>query len=399
MFEAERGVPIRFAKPKDDPLLVTQRSETKLGSLTFTVHKFRHRPKPSKRQILLICCFSEFGCETLGALYCIPRVLKRHRGYYVIVVGWYGREYLYRHLVDEYWELKEEFMWLRDYSRAFHHVSDNLKRAEEELGNYGTALPSAALGKFLVGNYCRTCGQFWGDWINYAEGCPNCKSTVINRSFLTDTAAIRKTACRIPAPSSEKMAWAKGLFSGPTVGIFARSRKTYGRNLSSEFYVKLISLLKEMGYGVIWLGEKHNTLPCPVSDVVDFSRDPTSRDLERTLAIVKQLEFTVQFWTASTRLSGLVGTPYILFESPEQIYSSGLNPAQEGRRLELTSFGPKKVIISHYFNVLNNQDEALRLVEQGIKELKAGDYQDMMGLIEGPEVFDWLKSQFYATLH
>jgi hypothetical protein len=43
---------------------------------------------------------------------------------------------------------------------------------------------------------------------------------------------------------------------------------------------------------------------------MDFSRLPEARDLELTLAIISQLQFTVQFWTASTRLAAMVGTPF-----------------------------------------------------------------------------------------
>ena len=36
-------------------------------SVRFTVHKFNSRPKPEdKRRILIITCFSEFGCESIG---------------------------------------------------------------------------------------------------------------------------------------------------------------------------------------------------------------------------------------------------------------------------------------------------------------------------------------------
>lgn len=392
-------MPLVNFKPRDNPAFVTRVSEEKLESLSFTVSKFNARIKPPRRdRIIIVSCFSEFGCEILGSLYCIPRLLKRFPGRYVIVMGWYGREYLYKHLVDEFWEVKEDFMWLRDHTRAFHHISDNLKRAEEAASRFGTVVPAEALGKFLVGNYCKSCGKYWHDWINYSNACPSCNSTYIIRSFLTDTAEIKKTARRIPAPSADKLAWAQSLLKGPTVGVFARARKTYGRNLPPEFYVKLIALIRSMGWDVIWLGEKQNTLPCPVDDVLDFSRCPESRDLERTLAIVKQLKFTIQFWTASTRLAGLMGTPFILFESPEQIYSTGLNPAQEGKRLELTSFGPKKVIISHYFNVLNNQDAALELIPKAVQEMKLGNYEDMVGLVEEPEVIRLLRDEYYERL-
>ena len=88
-----------------------QCDEKRLGEVTFKVHKLNHRPRPKKRdRIKIVSCFSEFGCETVGVLYCIPRLLRRFPGCYVIAMGWYGREYLYRHLVDEFWELDEKYM-------------------------------------------------------------------------------------------------------------------------------------------------------------------------------------------------------------------------------------------------------------------------------------------------
>ena len=123
-----------------------------------------------------------------------------------------------------------------------------------------------------------------------------------------------------------------------------------------------------------------------------------SRDLERTLAIMANLSFTVQFWTASTRLSGMVGTPFLLFESPEQIYSTAKRPGQEGRRLELTSFGPKKVCISHYSKVCERPDEALDLVEQCVNEMKDGDFSDTIGLVEHKGAVELLRDEYYDKL-
>jgi hypothetical protein len=180
------------------------------------------------------------------------------------------------------------------------------------------------------------------------------------------------------------MDWAKDLLEPRTVGIFARGRSTYGRNLDPDFYVKLIQLLRDMNYNVIWLGEKQSTQACPVDDVIDFSRLPESRELERTLAIVCNLEFTIQFWTASTRLAGMMGVPFLLFESPEQICVSysGLCSAQEGKRLELTSFGPKKVVLSHFYNVYHDHKTALEIIEQAVKEMKEGNYDQTIGMVE-----------------
>lgn len=359
--------------------------EERLENVTFHVHKLNHRPKPNKKdRIKIISCFSEFGCETLGLLYCIPRLLRRFPGSYIIAMGWYGREYLYRHLVDEFWELKEDHMWLREYTRAFHHNSKNLTKIEEEATRHGDVIPSSVLGKYAVSNYCRTCGMFWHEWRKKTECCPKCESTVIVRSIFTDINEYKPTARRVPMPSEEVITWAKGIVKPNTVGVFARGRKAYGRNLEPDFYVRLIQLLEQNGHNVIWLGEKQSTQPCPVDHVMDFSRMSESRDLEKTLAIVSQLDFTVQFWTASTRLAGMTGTPFLLFESPEQIYVSysGLCSAQEGKRLELCSFGPKKVVIAHYKNVVEDPDKALELVERAMGEMKDGNYEEIIGMVE-----------------
>lgn len=390
--------PLAIFEPKkkfgifDDPIL---------DSVKFTVHKYNNRPKPVlKSRIKIISCFSEFGCETIGCMYCIPRLMKVYPGQYSIAMGWYGREYLYRHLVDEFWEIDEEFMFLKEYSRAFHHVSINLKKIERAAAQFGDVVPSAVLGKYTVSNVCRTCGKFWYEWRIKQEKCPACSSTYLTRSVLTDIANYKSQVRNIPRPSKDVIDWAKNLIKPNSVGIFARNRKTYGRNLPSEFYIKLISLLESMGYNIVWLGEKSSTLPCPVNHIVDFSRLDDSRDLEKTLAIISSLEFTIQFWTASTRLSSIMRVPFIIFESPEQIYSSksGLMSAQEGKRLELVNCGNKKVVLSHYFSVLENQDKAIDIVKDAVNEMKAGNWGDIIGLVEDVEFTKKIQKEFYEML-
>jgi hypothetical protein len=162
------------------------------------------------------------------------------------------------------------------------------------------------------------------------------------------------------------------------VGVFARGRKCYGRNLQPEFYEGLIGLLRDMGHEPIWLGEKVSTIPCPVSDVVDFSRMDEARDLETTFAIIKQCDFTVQFWTASSRLAGMMGVPYLLFESPDQIWGKG----QEGIRRNLCDFGPRKLSINHYLNVHQDNARGLEIVRKCIEQMRAGDYEDYMGMVD-----------------
>ena len=96
--------------------------EKLLDNVDFKIHKLTSNSKPKdKNKVLLICCFSEFGCETVGVMYTIPQIILQNSDKYIIVVGWQGRKYFYQHLVDEFWEINDEHMWLREFSRAFHH--------------------------------------------------------------------------------------------------------------------------------------------------------------------------------------------------------------------------------------------------------------------------------------
>jgi hypothetical protein len=127
-------------------------SEEIMTDLKFNVFKFNNRNKPEdKRQIVIVTNFSEFGCESIALMYCIPRVLQMYPGAYIIAVGWHGREYLYRHLVDEFWEIKEEYQWLREYSRAFISESKNIARLEKSLGEHGQVLSGRILDTFVLG--------------------------------------------------------------------------------------------------------------------------------------------------------------------------------------------------------------------------------------------------------
>ena len=364
--------------------------EEKMEDIKFNIFKVSGRPRPNdQRQVLVVCCFSEFGCETMGALYCLPRLIRDHPGKYLIVVGWHGREYLYRHLVDEFWEVKPDHMWLREYARAFHHESKNLERVEEALKEYGTVVPSAYMGRIAISAKCFGCRLFYNtvyvDGTRYEKSvCPQCGGSDILFPILGDVSYWKPRAIRIPAPSEAKMLSVKKYLGGRPVGIFARARKCYARNLQPEFYVGLIDLLRRMDYDPIWLGEKVSTLPCPVPDVVDFSRMDEAKDLETTFAIIKSCEFTVQFWTASSRLAGLMGVPYLLFESPDQIWGKG----QEGIRRNLCDFGPRKLSINHFLNVYQDNGKGLDIVEECVGEMEGGNYEDHMGLVEESVVRD-----------
>jgi hypothetical protein len=359
-----------------------------LEDLKFNIYKFTNRFRPKdKRNTTIISCLSEFGCETIGVLWNIPMICQERAGHYKIAVGWYGREYFYRHLVDEYWELKQDHQWLRDYCKAFHHESRNLSKLEMLLKQYGYVITTQQVGNYAVGNRCRGCGNFWGD-INHVEICPRCNGQSINRALFGDIPYYRNCFTPIKSPSKKKREIAKQYLKPNTVGVFARGRKTYGRNLQPEFYKRLIILLQSMGYNIIWLGEKQSTLKCPVDDILDYSRMDVARDLELTCAIVKELEFTVQFWTASTRLSAIMGTPYLMFESPAQIWGDG----QEGLRLSLLrDMAPKKMAICHFTKVLNDHDSALNLIERCVKEMNVGNYSDVVGLVESESFVKTMK--------
>jgi ADP-heptose:LPS heptosyltransferase len=277
-------------------------------------------------------------------------------------------------------------MWLRDHCYAFHHLSRNLKNIEQSISIHGSSVPSSMLGKYVIGCYCNTCGKTWNEWRQAVTNCPSCTSTAIINSIFADVDQYKNTAVKIPRPSKENLEWAKSFIKPNTVGIFARGRKTYGRNLPKEYYVQLIHKLQSQGYNIVWLGEKQSTQPCPVEGIFDFSRENESRDLEKTLAIICHLEFTIQFWTASSRLAALMGVPYILFESPDQIFTSGILPGQEGRRLELLTFGPKKIVLSDFLNVLDDFDGTLNLLDQAILELKNKNYDHLIGMVDYPDI-------------
>lgn len=345
--------------------------EKNLDKCDFRVFKFSER-EPSDKTIIF-CSFSEFGCESINISYVIPDILRSiPEDCYRIGVGWYGREYLYRHLVDEFWELKQDYQWLREYARASHHKSKNLARLEKSLESRGTVITSLELGDRSVSARCKDCGFIWHTLSN--DKCKKCLSSNVVPSFFGNVPYWKQYATRIPMPSTEKIGAISKYVTDKSVGVFARGRKCYGRNLQPEFYIKLIELLESMGYEPIWLGEKESTQPCPVGRILDFSRLPESRDLETTLAIISKLKFTLQFWTASTRLSSIVNTPYILFESPDQIWGNG----QEGFRRNLFDFRENKLIAAHFLDILNNNDEGIYLASKAIEDVENGDFSDIL---------------------
>lgn len=366
--------------------------EANLDEVEFNIFKFNNRIRPNdKNKILIIFSFYEFGTEILSVLYCIPRLIRLNPGYHVIVVGWYGREYLYRHIADEYWELKEEYQWLREYSDSYNHNSVNLKKLSDKLGEMGILATGNEMSHFCLGHKCLDCGHYFMTHEYLFPKCSKCQSSNLIRPLLTDVKTHRNSMLPLPTPSAKMLVKAKEYLRPNPVGIFARGRTRYGRNLTPEFYVSLIRFFENMGYNPIWLGEKQSVLPCPVDHILDFSRMSESRDLELTLAIVKQLKFTIQFWTASTRLASLVGTPWILFESFDQLGGGG----QEGIRIALTTdWDKKKIVIANYNDILEDKELGLRLVQKSVEEIQKHNFYTIAGTIKNKESVDKCITKF-----
>ena len=360
--------------------------EKHISDIKFNVHKFTKRQKPKdKRNIIIFPCFSEFGTEILGVLYCLPKMLQcNYVGKYSIVMGWHGRAHLYKHLVDEFWEIHEEHQWLREYSRAFHHDSVNLKRLEKNVAEYGKVVDVMLIGNVASYPKFYECPACRGDILKIgpSQVCNKCNSIYPGAGVFTDPLNAIHEARWLPDPSVEKTKLVSKYLKPNSVGIIARNRQAYGRNLPPIFYERLIYLIEDMGYHPIWIGEKQTIHPCPFSRVTDFSSTAEANDLESTLALVSQLKFTIQFWTASTRLAGLVGTPYILFESPDQVFGGPITPGHEGYRLFLCTRGPRKLVVAHFRDLSDNNNKGLVLSKQAIREVEVGEYAEIIAVPE-----------------
>lgn len=365
------------------------KSEPSAGNIAFKVHKFTKRQKPQDpRNIVIFPCFSEFGTEILGTVYCLPALMQqRYMGKYSIAMGWQGREFLYRNIVDEFWEIDESCMWLREYARAFHHESKNLANLEREVAKQGRVVGALEIGEPAVYPKLGHCllmeckGEM--EYSDRAQKCKKCGCSWPPAGyFYGDLMKARENAVW-PKVDHNKLYNIEKYVKPNMVGITARNRACYNRNLPPIFYERLIYQLEDMGYNPIWIGEKQSTHPCPFPRITDFTVTEEAKDLENTLALVSQLRFTIQFWTASTRLAGLVGTPYILFESPDQIYGGTLSPGHEGYRLYLCTRGSGKLVLTHYNSVADDHNYGLKLAQQAVSEVEANNFQNVIGATYG----------------
>lgn len=352
------------------------------ADVKFKVFKYSNRKRPDNpNKRLIVSVFSEFGVESIAISYCLPFLFNAQPDYYRIAASWYGREYLYRHLVDEFWELDESLQWLREYNRAFFHDSKTLGKIESALMGQGVFVPAPVLGNMCVGYFCANCKSYWGDPTNKATKCAVCKSPHLTHSMFSRVPEFRPHITPVPRPGIEAREKVAKFVKPNMVGVFARRRVSYGRNLSADFYADLVRRIEAMGYNVIWLGEKQSSLPCPLPHVTDFSQMPEARDLELTLALISQCNFTVQLWTASTRFAAMMGVPYLLVETPDQIAGP---PGQEGLRLSMLtkSYNHKKMVYSHFRCFEENPVAGLDAIEKAVKEMQVGNFKDVIGPVE-----------------
>jgi hypothetical protein len=345
--------------------------EKKIDNFCFNVYKFTKKKKLDN--ILIITNFCELGVETLACNYSIPQLLSIFNGYYIILVGWTGREYFYRHLADEFWELKEEDYWLKDSCNAFWTKSKNIEILESKLKKIGILFKSQYLGNFLITYVCKRC--FYSSYACF-DVCSKCGNNKVSPPLL-GAIQNKKFSRSIPKPKENYVNEVKKIVPKRAVAVFARNRKTYGRNLPKDFYYNLNKILVSNNFTPVYLGENVSSLN--MENCIDFSNTDMVKNLEFTLAVLSCAEFSVQLWTASTRLSSIVKTPFILVESADQLALRG----QEGRRIAASSdFNKKKIIISNYLSFLNDTEKGLLAIEKSIQEIKKDNWDYILDFIE-----------------
>jgi len=340
----------------------SSQEETIYSNLKFKRHIYKNK---TTKNTLFVTTFVEFGCESFFPHYVVPELIKSNPDYHVVVLGWFGREYYYKHLASEFWELHEDFSYLRSFSRALKHNSKNIHNLELLLEKYGLVIRSESIANNLFKYSCMNCKKF-GESNSNIKFCIKCFSDNIKPSLFYNEKVFHSLYNDLPEVSNEAVEYANRIIPDNSVGIFARNRSAYGRNLSGEFYKKLIKLIKDLGYNPIWLGEPCSTLPCPDSEILDLTKDKNVYDLEKTIAILKKCKFTVQFWTASTRLSMIAKTKYVLIESPDQIYGHG----QEGQRLKLFNKDKslQKLLLCNYTAFVSDIDKSLNIIKDSIEK-------------------------------
>lgn len=337
------------------------------------------------KPIVFLSALVEFGCESLLPHYFLPNFASGYRDYHRIVVGWPGRSLYYSPFVSEFWSIDPKLSYLRDYTKAFNTMSKNIRNIENALKDYGSVFKSGSLNSFFCEGACLECKKKFLSMFKVGE-CHSCKSNKIINSVIADSDLHRNKYNPLPLMFGHLQPWLDNCVkTNKAVGIFARSRTTYGRNLPKEFYKKLCSILESKGYEILWLGEKVSTLKCISKHFFDFTTSEYSDSLEHCFGLVSRCVGTFQAWTASTRFSQALNIPYCLVESYDQLFGNG----QEGKRINLLTrdFNKKKIIISNYRNVLARVlDFADVCADHFCDFIENGNSDDIVGFVENPEL-------------
>ncbi len=310
--------------------------------------------------------FGEFGCETMLPTFLIPRVNSNFQEYRKIVVGWHDREYFYRNICDEYWELDSQYMSLKDHSYAFENASLEIRNLAKRLSPLGKIIDGTKIGKLCVTAKCQKCDfEFEVDRGDIC--CPKCHTDKIFNSLLQGAKSYKLGSNLLPPIRKEFLDFANEYIPENTVALFARNRKTYKRNLSTNHYNKIIDMLSSLGYNIVLLGENVSSYNLDNTKIINFMNHKLAGNLEAAFAIVNRCVFSLQFFTASTRISSMLDKPFVLFESVDQIYGRG----QEGIRLSLMTknYNNKKLVLANFADVDENTDESVELTKRAVHEL------------------------------
>jgi len=351
------------------------------------------------KPVVFLSCLVEFGCESLLPHFFMPSFFSGYQNHRRIAIGWPGRSLFYRSFFDEYWEIDPKCTNLRAYTKAFNGMSKNIKNIENALKNYGNVFGSAHLNNFFCEGACVDCKKRFLSMLKVPK-CPKCQSEKIINSVIADTNLHKHRYVPIPFNFEHMQDWLGNVVkTDRAVGIFARNRKTYGRNLPKEFYKAFCKKLEKHNYEILWLGEKASTLKCISGKYFDFTKSEYADDIERCFALVSRCKATFQAWTASTRFSQALNVPYCLVESFDQLFGNG----QEGKRINLLTreLSNKKIILSNYSNVIRDHRYfADFCVEHFLNFLENNNSDDVVGMVERPESLDKIikASDLWKTL-
>ncbi len=345
-------------------------------------------PNKEKKEVVFLSTLVEFGCESLLPHFYLPYFSSKNKNLHKIAVGWPGRSLFYEHYMDEFWSIDPKFAYLRAYTKAFSGMSKNIKAIESALKSFGHVVPSGNLNKYFCEGVCKNCKKAFIN-VKKVVACEFCGSTEVVNSILADTDFHKLRYRGLYVNFGKYKDLLKEVCKDKNVGVFARNRVTYGRNLPVEFYKIFCDKLQRKNYNIFWLGEKISALPCPDTSYFDFTTSEFADDVHACLALVSQCKGTFQAWTASTRFAQAVNTPYVLVESFDQIFGFG----QEGKRIKLLTpdMKTKKIIFSNYNTAVKDVRYFADLCyDQFIDFIENKNYIDVVGAMESKDYYDEL---------